>query len=60
MKNSINVRKYCSDFYNCSFARKILNSVFKLIAGSLEAAYSLNWGVQEIWRKGGGQTLALL
>ena len=31
------------------------------IAGSLEAAYSLNWGgAQEIWGKGGGETLALL
>ena len=29
-------------------------------AGSLEAAYSLNWGAQEIWGKGGGETLALL
>ena len=32
----------------------------QLIAGSLEAAYSLNWGAQEIWGKGGGETLALL
>ena len=31
-----------------------------LIAGSLEAAYSLNWGAQEIWGKGGGETLARL
>ena len=31
-----------------------------LIAGSLEAAYSLNWGAREIWGKGGGETLALL
>ena len=31
-----------------------------LIAGLLEAAYSLNWGAQEIWGKGGGETLALL
>ena len=30
------------------------------IAGLLEAAYSLNWGAQEIWGKGGGETLALL
>ena len=28
-------------------------------AGSLEAAYSLNWGAREIWGKGGGETLAL-
>ena len=32
----------------------------QLIAGSLEAAYSLNWGAREIWGKGGGETLALL
>ena len=31
-----------------------------LIAGSLESAYSLNWGAREIWGKGGGETLALL
>ena len=31
-----------------------------IVAGSLEAAYSLNWGAQEIWGKGGGETLALL
>ena len=30
------------------------------IAGSLEAAYSLNWGAREIWGKGGGETLTLL
>ena len=36
----------------------ICDSLF--IAGSLEAAYSLNWGAQEIWGKGGGETLALL
>ena len=33
---------------------------FIFIAGSLEAAYSLNWGAREIWGKGGGETLALL
>ena len=33
---------------------------FTIFAGSLEAAYSLNWGAQEIWGKGGGETLALL
>ena len=32
----------------------------QFIAGSLEAAYSLNWGAREIWGKGGGETLALL
>ena len=31
-----------------------------IIAGSLQAAYSLNWGAQEIWGKGGGETLAPL
>ena len=35
------------------------NLIF-LIAGSLEAAYSLNWGAQEISGKGGGEILALL
>ena len=33
---------------------------WRLVAGSLEAAYSLNWGAREIWGKGGGETLALL
>ena len=32
----------------------------KLVSGSLEAAYSSNWGAQEIGGKGGGETLALL
>ena len=32
----------------------------QFIAGSLEAAYSLNEGAREIWGKGGGETLALL
>ena len=32
----------------------------RIFAGSLEAAYSLNWGAREIWGKGGGETLALL
>ena len=31
-----------------------------IFAGSLESAYSLNWGAQETWEKGGGETLALL
>ena len=42
----------------------IFKEVFKhyecIIAGSLEAAYSLNWGAQKIWGKGGEETLALL
>ena len=33
---------------------------YQFIAGSLEAAYSLNGGAREIWGKGGGETLALL
>ena len=37
-----------------------IESEAALFAGSLEAAYSLNWGAQEIWGKGGGETLALL
>ena len=35
-------------------------AVIIIIAGSLESAYSLNWGAREIWGKGGGETLALL
>ena len=31
-----------------------------IFAGSLEAAYSLNWGAREIWGKGGGETSAVL
>ena len=31
-----------------------------LVGGLLEAGYSLNWGAQEIWGKGEGETLALL
>ena len=34
--------------------------IYLFIAGSLESAYSLNWGAREIWGKGGGETLALL
>ena len=37
----------------------LLDPIF-FIAGSLEAAYSLNWGAREIWGKGEGETLALL
>ena len=33
---------------------------YYIVAGSLEAAYSLNWGAREIWGKDGGETLALL
>ena len=45
-------------FYEQRFnIRDMFHYVF---AGSLEAAYSLNWGAREIWGKGGGETLALL
>ena len=37
-----------------------VSHISQIIAGSLEAAYSLNWGAREIWGKGGGETLALL
>ena len=37
-----------------------LGMISCFIAGSLEAAYSLNWGAREIWGKGGGEILALL
>ena len=40
--------------------RHILGPILVIFAGSLEAAHSLNWGAEEIWRKGGGETLALL
>ena len=39
---------------------KSMTRNYQFIAGSLEAAYSLNWGAREIWGKGGGETLALL
>ena len=35
-------------------------SVNMLLLAPLEPAYSLIWGIQEIWGKGGGETLALL
>ena len=34
--------------------------ILKLLLAHLESAYSLIWGAQEIWGKGGGETLALL
>ena len=50
-KNSI-VNGICADDWTTERAI--------IVAGSLEAAYSLNWGAREIWGKGGGETLALL
>ena len=32
----------------------------KIVAGSLESAYSLNWGARTVLGKGGGEPLALL
>ena len=47
-------------FLHFLLIQKILFTHLSTIAGSLEAAYSLNWGAREIWGKGGGETLALL
>ena len=43
---------YCHIYFS-------INNTFTtvIIAGSLEAAYSLNWGAQEIWGKGWGGDL---
>ena len=43
-----------------SHKSNIKNIPISLVACSLEAAYLLNWGAQEIWGKGGGEALALL
>ena len=57
---------YEPSFWNFLPRKKLLKSLTwmyqycQLIAGSLEAAYSLNWVAWEIWGKGGGETLALL
>ena len=32
----------------------------RVFAGSLESAYSLNWGAHRIWGQGGGEPLAFL
>ena len=69
-------RKLCILSENCVFLRnrkmagRTPDNTFRgaqlalsgsdVVAGSLEAAYSLNWGAQEIWGKGGGETLTLL
>ena len=58
--------KYLVPLTTSSFdAQKCIRSsrmliVSELFAGSLESAYSLNWGAREIWGKGEGETLALL
>ena len=55
---AVNEILYFNVFGMC---RKFVSSKCCIIfAGSLEAAYSLNWGAQKIWGKGGGETLALL
>ena len=58
----------CSMFLNGDASQILFHLYFDLIkvgitwiiAGSIEAAYSLNWGAPEIWGKGGGETLTLL
>ena len=57
-----NTSKYCGNLIkrNTTASREILDNLVQIFAGSLEAAYSLNWGAREIWGKGGGETLALL
>ena len=56
---SSNVAKWCHHIATSQQCGEIVFHVV-IFAGSLEAAYSLNWGAQEIWGKGGGETLALL
>ena len=46
--------------YPSGWAARAIQGSVVLVAGSLEAAYSLNWGAQKIWGKDGGETLALL
>ena len=66
-------KNFASVFVRCEMERMLEHYVvvenskclnihvgFIVFAGSLEAAYSLNWGAREIWGKGGGETLALL
>ena len=48
------------DLYTLVTMERLQGLLWFFIAGSLEAAYSLNWGAWEIWEKGGGETLALL
>ena len=38
----------------------VWNISLYIIAGSLESAYSLNWGARTVLGKGGGEPLALL
>ena len=67
IKKMVKVIPYVHSDVNCPgddtfvfmFMSKMLR-YFAIFAGSLEAAYSLNWGAREIWGKGGGETLALL
>ena len=53
MINNVHIKEFLS--VNSSNVRDN-----RFIAGSLEAAYSLDCGAQKIWGKGGGETLALL
>ena len=65
-KDDVNKQKrqimvYTSSFWIMANDPKNCNDCLVLIiAGSLEAAYSLDCGAREIWGKGGGETLALL
>ena len=56
----VHLRKKCLRSSILFWWAPFRNPKRSLVAGSLEAAYSLNWGAQEIWGKGGGETLALL
>ena len=49
----------CQILISYIFRTCLLNSqiILAVIAGLLEAAYSLNWGAQKIWGKGGGGDL---
>ena len=40
--------------------KNIMQLLYKFFAGSLKSAHLLNFDAQEIWGKGGGETLALL
>ena len=51
------INRACTEFWRYDTGSSVND---RFIAGSLEAAYSLNWGAREIWGKGGGETLALL
>ena len=47
-------------FQNVNYNSKFHISFSSLLLARLKSVYSLIWGAQEIWGKGGGETLALL